>query len=1232
MAISKTDELRPSFTTLATVAGMVVTLIGLLILIGWQYDITVLKTFGVKAASMKPNAAFAFFLAGLALLLLNLKHKNALTQVIPIAFGGIVLLIGLLTTIEYLFHIDFHIDQILFKEVHNAVFTIIPGRMSFNLALGFVFIGIALLLIRKEGELLKGSAFLALAIGIFAILGYVFNLSFFLQLVGVNTIALDSAICLTILSAGIYFTIPKSGFERTKIEQQTIVVFVFVAFFIITTSVIFLNIQERMNELDNHIQNEMHAKEKMEQTFSLVKDLEIGSRGYIITNDEAFLEPFSNAKLKIHDALNELKAVAKDLTANQYVDTLNTLILKRLSFDEGTLSIRKEKGLQAAIERISGGTGNLLMDSISVVVAKMKSVDHDYYENQRDQELRIAYEGKLIQSLIVFLQFGFLITIYFLISRDVTERKKVEAAQLKQREIIEKLNGISALLTEDLTLGQCLDEGLQIILSTSFLKSKNKGGIFLVTPGKNELTLKCSINLSGSIQKLCAHVPFAHCLCGRAAANGEIQYANCIDERHENSYPGMEQHGHYSIPMISDGSVNGVIILYLPDGYPSDIIDMNFLRSAAGLVAAIVIRKQSEESLTASEEKFRTLFESSVEGICLMDKDQKIVLVNPQMEKMFGYTTGEVLNMNLVNFIPEDERANYLTKISERKKGNSEVYEMKLLTKAGLALWVIVSASPVFDKDGKYHGSFGMLTNITELKAAESALQKFYLGVEQSPTSVVITDINGNIEYVNPYFTETTGYSSLEVIGKNPRILKSGHKTKEEVKELWETILAGKSWRGDLLNKKKNGELFWESTTISPIKNEGGEITHFIAIKLDITEKKNLLDDLILSKDRAEESSRLKSSFLSNMSHELRTPLIAILGYSEAITDEAKDETTAEMARIIYKGGKRLLDTLNLILNLSRIEAGRLELQKEEADVASVLDEVIDLFSELAAKKGLYIKKEFTASRTKTKTDKMILGQVFNNLLNNGIKYTSKGGVTVSIENTGGGGDWISISFRDTGIGISTDKQELIWEEFRQASEGYSRGFEGTGLGLTITKKFTEKLGGTISVHSEVGTGSVFTVKIPIVEESALNKIETFKEDKTPVVSSGTHTKSHIPKILLVDNDPVAVNYLKLVLKDSYQIDVCINGLSSIEKAKENKYDLILMDINLGKGMSGTDAVKRIRELSGYKNTPIAAITAHAMDGDREEFISAGCTHYISKPYARNTLLGLLNNILEKKM
>jgi PAS domain S-box-containing protein len=504
-----------------------------------------------------------------------------------------------------------------------------------------------------------------------------------------------------------------------------------------------------------------------------------------------------------------------------------------------------------------------------------------------------------------------------------------------------------------------------------------------------------------------------------------------------------------------------------------------------GIVSDITERKQVEEKLRESEQKLKTLFETSIEGICVVDANDKINLINPHMEKMLGYNSGELLNMSYTKLLTEDELNDYLTKQQERRKGQSEVYEQELLTKEGSTIWVMISASPIFDKEGTFQGSFGMFTNITELKAAESEIRKFYLGVEQSPAAVIITDIKGNIEYVNPRFCELTNYSYNDVIGNNPRILKSGNKTKEEYKVLWDTILSGKSWHGELLNKKKNGEVYHESASISPIKNETGEITHFIAIKLDVTEKKKILDELIIAKDMAEESNRLKSNFLANMSHELRTPLIGILGYSEAIREEANDETIAKMAEIIHKGGIRLLETLNLILNLSRIEAGRLELNKEVVDVELVLNEVIELFTEVATGKNLYIKKMFTASKTKTKTDRNILSNIFNNLVNNGIKYTKEGGITISVENkVKDGGEWIAVSFRDTGIGISKENQKLIWEEFRQVSEGYSRVFEGNGLGLTVTKKFAEKLQGKISVQSEVGIGSVFTIEIPIEQET----------------------------------------------------------------------------------------------------------------------------------------------------
>lgn len=515
-----------------------------------------------------------------------------------------------------------------------------------------------------------------------------------------------------------------------------------------------------------------------------------------------------------------------------------------------------------------------------------------------------------------------------------------------------------------------------------------------------------------------------------------------------------------------------------------------------------------------------------------------------------------------------------------------------------------------------------------ERKHAQELAYKLTKAIEQSPVSVVITDLRGNIEYTNPYFSQVTGYTADEVKGKNPRILQSGEKTKEDYKLMWQTILSGKEWQGEFHNKKKNGELFWEEAVISPVVNSRGEIVNFFAIKEDISDQKQMLEELISAKDKAEQMSRLKSSFLANMSHELRTPLIAIMGFSEILMEELKDEEVKELSELIHKGGMRLLETLNLILNLSAIEADKIDVKNEIVDSHTVLDDVVRLFGAMASKKDVVLEKNFNARYSMLLTDRQMFTQIFNNLLNNAIKFTPAGKVIISTKNAV---SKIAVSVTDTGIGISEKDQQLIWEEFRQVSEGYNRSFEGTGLGLTITKNFVNKLGGEIAVESELGKGTTFTVIFPLWEEAANQSVlpgDTNNHDAALVIDPAPR----LPELLMVEDDDNAVNLVRMITRGIYKVDHARTSDEALHTVKIKQYDLILMDINLGRGGSGVQVTKEIRQIEQYKNTPIVALTAFALLGDREEFLQAGCTHYLSKPFSRNQLLSLLKEISEKEV
>lgn len=625
-----------------------------------------------------------------------------------------------------------------------------------------------------------------------------------------------------------------------------------------------------------------------------------------------------------------------------------------------------------------------------------------------------------------------------------------------------------------------------------------------------------------------------------------------------------------------------------------------------GLFRDISLRKKAEKEIRESERKLRSLIETTIEGICTTDANDIIAYVNPIFSKLLKYETDELIGKNFKDLISPNDLKNYCSQQELRKSGQSAVYEISLINKDKEVLWFIISATPVFDENGNFIGSFGMFTNITEKKIVEEAIKhseqrfrsiwensfdamrltnsdgiiidvndafcrlfskskdeiigtifcnlykdvdidsylkkfkenfknnsidslfefkivtwndevkwvslsnsfiydsngeklllsifrdittdklaeeeikKLYRGIEHSPVSILITDTQGVIEYVNPKFCEVSGYSLSEVLGMKPSLLKSGLMEKSFYKNLWDTITNGNVWQGEFLNKRKNGDLFWESALIAPVTDEEGKIINYIGIKEDITEKKMLFEQLILAKEKAEESNRLKSNFLANMSHELRTPLNGILGYAEILKEDSNDQIVKDYASVIFRSGRRLLETLNLILDYSKIESEKVEAKFEYQNIQFLLNEIYKLHLPNALKKKLEFNFESDFEELIIKTDVQIFNSIFNNLVNNAMKFTEKGSISIKVKKTIHNGlDSVCIIIQDTGIGISKEKQAIIWEPFRQLSEGKSRSHEGTGLGLAIVKNYVKILNGDIELESDLGKGSKFSIYFP---------------------------------------------------------------------------------------------------------------------------------------------------------
>nr|NQU92346.1 PAS domain S-box protein [Bacteroidota bacterium] len=372
-------------------------------------------------------------------------------------------------------------------------------------------------------------------------------------------------------------------------------------------------------------------------------------------------------------------------------------------------------------------------------------------------------------------------------------------------------------------------------------------------------------------------------------------------------------------------------------------------------------RKQAE--LTESEYKYRLLADNSGDVIFVLDVNLNYTYISPAVKSLRGFGQKEALKLKLIDVLaPESyEKAvvifnEILTEAGENPKipNTIRVLELEVFKKDKTTICVEIKASVIRDENNIPIGILGVTRDITDRKKASDELRKLSRAIEQSPTSVLITDTNGTIEYANPKFTELTGYSLEEIKGKNPRIFKSGYTSTTEYKNLWKAITSGNEWRGELCNKRKDSSLFWEQASISSIKNDKGQIIHFLALKEDITEKKKNEEELIKAKEKAEESDRLKSAFLTNMSHEIRTPMNGILGFSDLLKEPGlSSDEQQKYIGIIEKSGERMLNTINDLIDISKIEAGQEEIKESYINVNEQIDFLYNFFKPETSKNNI---------------------------------------------------------------------------------------------------------------------------------------------------------------------------------------------------------------------------------------------------------------------------------------
>lgn len=547
----------------------------------------------------------------------------------------------------------------------------------------------------------------------------------------------------------------------------------------------------------------------------------------------------------------------------------------------------------------------------------------------------------------------------------------------------------------------------------------------------------------------------------------------------------------------------------------------------------------------------------------------------------------------------------------------------------------------------------------TALNQVREETRQLALVAASTDNAVIITDRAGRITWVNRSFTRISGYSMDQVLGKKPGSFLQGPDTDPQtVARIRRAIAARESITDEILNYSVTGEPYWMAIEIQPIHDDEDRLTHFIAIQSDITAEKALKHELAQAKENAESANKAKSQFIANMSHEIRTPLTGIIGFADLLANKQQidDAMRKDWAKTILSSSRHLQTLLNDVLDISKIEAGKLEIEKLPINPHDIISEIASIFCVNATNKGLSLEVACPNPLPETiHTDPTRLRQALSNLVGNAIKFTDAGSIRIEadiVKHAIEPRELLRIDVVDTGPGMSSGEVDKLFQCFAQADISVTRKYGGTGLGLAISKHLANALGGDLTVESRRGFGSRFMLTIDPGNIESVPRVrgseshtdpaliqkhidqradQSHPEDQDDEPAANDTSQSDRPQILLADDGPTNRKFISIALGEAgYTVTAVENGKLALETllADPERYDLVLMDMQMPE-MDGYEATQAIRE-AGIQ-TPIVALTASVLKGDRERCLQAGCQDYLSKPIEPNQLLRDIERILNDK-
>lgn len=636
------------------------------------------------------------------------------------------------------------------------------------------------------------------------------------------------------------------------------------------------------------------------------------------------------------------------------------------------------------------------------------------------------------------------------------------------------------------------------------------------------------------------------------------------------------------------------------------------------------------EEIAHHRDDLKQLFDNMHEGVVINDGEGMIVQCNPAALRILKCREADLVGRSTADIgrraIDENWKPTPVRKLSiyqAIETGKPVIGRISgMYLPNGELIWIRINVVPLMRAgDVRPHRLLVTFEDITEMRkymqrlSDEKARYEHLVYGLNEAACVSMTDLQGQITMMNDKFVNLIGYRRSDILGHTHRIMKSGVHDASFHSAVWRTISGGSVWHGEYCNRSKTGKLIWLDTTIIPMLNADGSIESYMSVRFDITAKREFEQQLYESREAEIRANSAKSEFLARMSHEIRTPMNGIIGMAQLLMDTNLDAEQRDCSQTIVNSGDLLLTIINDILDLSKIESGRVELDTHDFDLAAYIRDIMKTFVPVVRQKSISLNVDTFTDNCFVRGDRERIGQIIMNLVGNAVKFTERGGVTVTLARITD--DIYTICIKDTGIGISDDAKSRLFTAFSQANKDVGKKYGGTGLGLVIAKKLTELMGGSINFFSTVGKGSTFITTLHLLP--------------------GTPPKSSAPPAETAEVDPdarvlVAEDNLvnqKIVMKMLQRIGckarVVENGADAVAVA--NDADVILMDCQMPV-MDGYEATQALR-CAGYTK-PIVALTANALSGDADKCIEAGMDDYLSKPINLRTLTQMLAKYVPK--